>query len=96
MVWAIIWQYIIQRKATNTLLHGRNERKTYSIHEKINGNGEKAKYIVADLNDEEDFKKLLCSKAKQENIKILITNGETSLPQDCPFKRFFIQKNSNQ
>ena len=54
-------------------------KKTYSNPEKINENGEKAKYIVADLNNEEDLK-LLCSKAKQENIKILINNAGIICP----------------
>ena len=43
-------------KGHEILLHGRNEEKLIQIQKKINENGEKAKYIVADLNNEEDLK----------------------------------------
>ena len=64
-------------------------KKTYSTR-KINENGEKAKYIVADLNNEEDLK-LLCGKAKQENIKILINNAGIICP-GLPLKDFSYEK----
>ena len=77
-------------KGHEILLHGRNEEKLIQIQKKINENGEKAKYIVADLNNEEDLK-LLCSKAKQENIKILINNAGIILP-GLPLKDFSYEK----
>ena len=77
-------------KGHEILLHGRNEEKLIQIQKKINENGEKAKYIVADLNDEEDLK-LLCSKAKKENIKILINNAGIICP-GLPLKDFSYEK----
>ena len=77
-------------KGHEILLHGRNEEKLIQIQKKINKNGEKAKYIVADLNNEEDLK-LLCSKAKKENIKILINNAGIICP-GLPLKDFSYEK----
>ncbi len=67
------------KKGHDLLIHGRNEEKLKSTQEEIKRNGVKVQYIVADLNKNNDIN-LLCEKAKQEKIKILINNAGIPCP----------------
>ena len=71
--------YYYSEKGHEILLHGRNEKKLIEIQNAINKKGSNAKYIVADLSDQKDIE-LLCNKAIQENIKILINNAGIVCP----------------
>jgi len=74
------------KKGHNILLHGRDEIKLKQIKEKIIKNGVKAKYIVADLENDEDIK-YLCKFAEKENTSVLINNAGILCP-NIPFSEF--------
>ena len=66
-------------KGHEIILHGRDKEKLESLKINIIRSGNKAEYIIADLNNEKDLANL-CEYSSSENVKILINNAGIICP----------------
>tara|TARA_B100001248_G_scaffold262596_1_gene259866 strand:- start:2694 stop:3344 length:651 start_codon:yes stop_codon:yes gene_type:complete len=70
---------LFANKGHEIILHGRDKEKLESLKKDIIKSGNKAEYIVADLNNEKDLANL-CDYSLSENVKILINNAGIICP----------------